>query len=561
MTAPAAYYGNVNPDLLAWMPLSARRVLELGCGEGALAAAFKARNPLAHYTAVELHGPAAAVARGRVDRLHEGDFAALDLAALAADGPFDLAVMGDVLEHMADPGAVLARLHGLLAPEGALAISVPNVGHWSVLAEAMAGRWPAEDAGLFDRTHLRWFTLDSLGRTLADAGFALRRARPRNFLLNRAAAERWIPALADAAERAGVERRGFTERAQALQYVANARRADAPAPEPLHVHFAAVTPDFLDVRMRQPMEALRSEPDVTTSWRERDARLPDLPAGRRKVAVVQRLALAAEAAAAYARAARDAGWALVFEMDDHPDLIGRVQRSDVGARLVETLRAFDAAQTSTSALGEALAAYGRPTRVFANALMDLPPAPARAPGPPRIFYGALNREGFSAEVARALGAFAARRPEVEFTVVHDRAFFDALPTAAKRFHPAAPYAGYLELMAGCDVVLSPLEGRPEERFKSDVKWLEATRAGAAFVASPAVYAETVAPGRTGVIVPAREGWGEALEALLDTPGQAAALAAAARAEIAANRMEALNVAPRIAWYGELADAARRRGAG
>ncbi len=561
MTAPAAYYGNVNPDLLAWMPLSAGRVLELGCGEGALAAAYKARNPRAHYTAVELHGPAAAVARGRVDRLHEGDFAALDLAELAADGPFDLAVMGDVLEHMADPWAVLRRLRELLAPDGVLAISVPNVGHWSVLAEAMAGRWPAEDAGLFDRTHLRWFTLDSLGRTLGDTGFALRRARPRNFLLNREAAERWIPALADAAERGGVERRGFVERAQALQYVANARRADAPAEDPLHVHFAAVTPDFLDVRMRQPMEALRSDPGVTTSWRERDARLPDLPAGRRKVAVVQRLALTADAAAAYAQAARHAGWALVFEMDDHPDLIGRVQRSDAGTRLVETLCAFDAVQTSTAALGDALAAYARPVRVFANALMELPPLAPRAPGPPRVFYGALNREGFSAEVARALGPFVARRPDVEFTVVHDRAFFDALPTGAKRFHPAAPYADYLGLMRACDVVLSPLEGRPEERFKSDVKWLEATRAGAAFLASPPVYAATVASGSTGVIVEGPDGWGAALDALLGAPDHAAALAAAARAEVAATRMEAFHLAARIEWYGELADVARRRSAG
>ena len=40
-----SYYANVNPELLRWMPLAARDVLEIGCGEGALAAAYRRRNP------------------------------------------------------------------------------------------------------------------------------------------------------------------------------------------------------------------------------------------------------------------------------------------------------------------------------------------------------------------------------------------------------------------------------------------------------------------------------------------------------------------------------------
>ena len=130
-----SYYGNFNPELLRWMPLTARDVLELGCGEGALAAAYKRRNPAARYTAIEAHAPSAAVARGRVDRLVEADIQAMDAAAFADLGLFDAIVMGDVLEHLADPWAVLKRLHDLLREDGALVLSVPNAGHWSVMAE------------------------------------------------------------------------------------------------------------------------------------------------------------------------------------------------------------------------------------------------------------------------------------------------------------------------------------------------------------------------------------------------------------------------------------------
>ena len=369
------YYANVNPELLRWMPLAARDVLELGCGEGALAAAYKRRNPLARYTAIESHPAAAAVARGRVDRLIEADATAMDADAFEALGEFDLIVMGDVLEHLADPWAMLAQLKRRLRPHGWLALSVPNAAHWTVLAELMNGRWPARSDGLFDRTHLRWFTLDSLRAVLAETGFEAARARPRNFVLDAQNAARWIPALGETAGRLGVDRAAFEQRSQALQWVVNARSADARAPERLHVHFAAITPDFLDVRMRLPAEALSSDPSLDVTYAEKTAQLPKFAADKPKVAVVQRLALASpEVVRRYVGEAAAAGWVTVFEMDDHPELIGRVQRSNVGVQLEGTLRGFHAVQTSTDALGRIFGALGTEVAVFPNAMLELPAA-------------------------------------------------------------------------------------------------------------------------------------------------------------------------------------------
>jgi SAM-dependent methyltransferase len=547
------YYGNVNVDLLRWIPLTARRVLELGCGEAALAAAYKMRNPGAEYVAVETHAPAAAIARARVDQLIEADFLALDPTELKALGQFDAIVLGDVLEHLSDPWRALRILRDMLAPDGRVALSVPNVSHWTALANLMTDAWPALDSGLFDRTHLRFFTLTSLQITLAESGLAVERARPRMFVGNREAAERWIPILADAAEKAGQNRADFVKRSQALQYVASAHRAGFKPPERLHIHFAALAPAFMDVRTRLPAEALESDPSLTVSYREKSAVLPDLPVDQPKVAVLQRLIMRDENHwRSYVAQARARGWTLVYEIDDHPDLLGRVHQSGAMRAQIRAAitRGCHAVQTSTVKLANALRELNPELAVFENAVMDLPPFQPRHQVR-KVFYGALNREGFSAQVASALAPALHAHPELEFSVVHDRAFFDALPTQNKTFQSALSYVDYLKSMADCDIVLSPLEGSDAELYKSDVKFLEATRCGAAMIASPCVYEDTIQQGLTGLIAREIADWPTALARLVADPALRDTIAAAAWRQVRDHRMMAAQVAARGLWYRDI----------
>jgi 2-polyprenyl-3-methyl-5-hydroxy-6-metoxy-1,4-benzoquinol methylase len=83
---------------------------------------------------------------------------------------FDLLILGDVLEHLVDPGASLARLVPLLKPGGQVLASVPNIAHWQVVAGLILGRFDYTDQGVMDRTHLRWFTPKSLRALLESAG-------------------------------------------------------------------------------------------------------------------------------------------------------------------------------------------------------------------------------------------------------------------------------------------------------------------------------------------------------------------------------------------------------
>ena len=106
-----SYYSNVNPDLLRQIPVTARRVLEIGCGSGALARAYRARNPDCAYFGVELFETVAREAEAAVDHVICGDietaYVMARLDAARAGASFDTLIFGDVLEHLRDPWARL----------------------------------------------------------------------------------------------------------------------------------------------------------------------------------------------------------------------------------------------------------------------------------------------------------------------------------------------------------------------------------------------------------------------------------------------------------------------
>ncbi len=99
---------------------------------------------------------------------------------------FDLILFADVLEHVADPLAVLRRLLGYLTDDGHVLVSLPNVAAWTVRLGLLAGRFDYRPSGILDDTHLRFFTRDSARRLLEDAGLDVLRVE-QNPMIARAA--------------------------------------------------------------------------------------------------------------------------------------------------------------------------------------------------------------------------------------------------------------------------------------------------------------------------------------------------------------------------------------
>jgi hypothetical protein len=104
-----------------------------------------------------------------------GDAEALDFDRLFGGDQFDAVVLADVLEHFRDPGRVLQRLRPLLAVGGAVVASIPNVAHGSVRLALLGGEFRYRDAGLLDRTHLRFLTRETIQDLFEAAGYVLTR--------------------------------------------------------------------------------------------------------------------------------------------------------------------------------------------------------------------------------------------------------------------------------------------------------------------------------------------------------------------------------------------------
>lgn len=166
----AGYYDLIRPEVQSMVPYGARRILDVGCASGAVGAALKRRQPCS-ITGVEMVPEVAERAKENLDYVIAGDIEDDRVLDSIPAGYFDCILCSDVIEHLRNPGRVLKRLNGCLTPNGCLVASVPNVRHWTVLKDLLEGRWDYQDAGILDRTHLRFFTRSSLTRMLEEQDF------------------------------------------------------------------------------------------------------------------------------------------------------------------------------------------------------------------------------------------------------------------------------------------------------------------------------------------------------------------------------------------------------
>ncbi|MEM6306942.1 MAG: class I SAM-dependent methyltransferase [Pseudomonadota bacterium] len=215
------YYGNANPDLLALLPTDAASVLEIGGGDGAMARAYRVKNPDVRYYGVEIVPDVAAVGQGDFNHLVIGDVENVaDVAALdqaRGDLQFDVLVIGDVLEHLHDPWAVMKTLRARMAPGGRGFVCIPNVGHWSLILKQMRGDWVYTDQGLLDKTHLRFFTKQTATAMFEQSGWTVTATRPRVFKPEQG--QSVVNALSDLAGRAGIPITQVRENLLPLQWV------------------------------------------------------------------------------------------------------------------------------------------------------------------------------------------------------------------------------------------------------------------------------------------------------------------------------------------------------
>lgn len=167
-TSPT-YSSNLRHDILNMMDIErpGLRVLDVGCACGANLMRIHEVNPSAKLYGIEHNEKTAVIARCFGEISNE-DVEQLDRPDW--DGTFDYIIAGDLIEHLRDPWAAVRHFARLLQPGGALLVSVPNVLCADNLYHMLQGRWDYVDAGILDRTHLRFFTRQTICELLEGAG-------------------------------------------------------------------------------------------------------------------------------------------------------------------------------------------------------------------------------------------------------------------------------------------------------------------------------------------------------------------------------------------------------
>jgi 2-polyprenyl-3-methyl-5-hydroxy-6-metoxy-1,4-benzoquinol methylase len=166
------YFFNIRDDLIRLIPPQAENILEVGCAGGMTGKALREKG-FKEIIGIELNEEVVQAGRSYYDQLIIGDVEEVHLPFEKEH--FDCILYGDVLEHLVDPWKVLKNHHALLKRGGAIICSIPNIRHYRIIKKLFfKGKWEYTEDGIMDKTHLRFFTLDSIRRMLGEAGFQIK---------------------------------------------------------------------------------------------------------------------------------------------------------------------------------------------------------------------------------------------------------------------------------------------------------------------------------------------------------------------------------------------------
>ncbi len=169
------YYMCPRPEVAAHVPKFARRVLDCGCGGGEFGRSLKGRG-ITEVVGIEIVERAFEMAKTNLDQAFLGSIEDMELPF--EDRYFDCVVFADVLEHLVEPADALRKVSRCLSEDGLIVISIPNIRFWQQVQMHAEGRWKYEDAGIMDRTHLRFFCKTDLEELVEASGLEVVKLQP-----------------------------------------------------------------------------------------------------------------------------------------------------------------------------------------------------------------------------------------------------------------------------------------------------------------------------------------------------------------------------------------------
>jgi 2-polyprenyl-3-methyl-5-hydroxy-6-metoxy-1,4-benzoquinol methylase len=154
------YSDSGNQFVARLVPSNAKHILDVGCGCGDTAALVKGLNPGAWIEGITFNSAEALAAGTILDRVHIFDIE--QVIPVDIKNNFDCLLFSHILEHLRDPSGIVLRFLSYLDPGGTVVIAVPNILEWRTRFKLLCGDFAYADAGVLDRTHLKFFTFESV---------------------------------------------------------------------------------------------------------------------------------------------------------------------------------------------------------------------------------------------------------------------------------------------------------------------------------------------------------------------------------------------------------------
>jgi 2-polyprenyl-3-methyl-5-hydroxy-6-metoxy-1,4-benzoquinol methylase len=165
-----SYFQNIRHDIIKLVADGKNKVLEIGCGNGITLVSLKKLGKADFIAGVDI------VDLGQkeiLDKFVLGDIEKIEKLPFE-EKFFDVIICADVLEHLVDPWKVVKNLKKFLKEDGVFIASIPNIRHYKVLFEVFVkGSFKYVDAGILDKTHLRFFCKKNMIEMFEEAGLKI----------------------------------------------------------------------------------------------------------------------------------------------------------------------------------------------------------------------------------------------------------------------------------------------------------------------------------------------------------------------------------------------------
>ncbi|RZK58189.1 MAG: class I SAM-dependent methyltransferase [Pedobacter sp.] len=168
----SSYYSHSRPELLKFIPKNIKSVLDVGCAGGNFGQMLK-EIYRCEVWGIEPDERSAEIAKVKLDHTLHSMFD--KNINIPTDKRFDCIFFNDVLEHLAQPEEALELASKYLSPGGCIIASIPNLRFYPAMLSLIRHKdFQYLDAGVMDKTHLRFFTKKSMVRLFEQSGFKVR---------------------------------------------------------------------------------------------------------------------------------------------------------------------------------------------------------------------------------------------------------------------------------------------------------------------------------------------------------------------------------------------------